>query len=135
MKARIELSVSSETDLDVRDIVDLMHDALQAAHNIKLEGIIVDKERTKTQLLSEKTDDSSVTTPTAPEGKYGPGTIKVDDGQGQDDSVEEFPPDNNLKPVPVGNNPPPEQKGWATKPSSMTDDPAKHTWNFGTKWI
>lgn len=22
-----------------------------------------------------------------------------------------------------------------TKPSSLTDDPAKHNWNFGTKWI
>ena len=24
---------------------------------------------------------------------------------------------------------------YTQKPSSLTDDPSKHTWNFGTKWI
>ena len=43
MKARIELQVSSETDLSIRDIVDLMHDALDSSHGIKITGIVVDK--------------------------------------------------------------------------------------------
>jgi 6-pyruvoyltetrahydropterin/6-carboxytetrahydropterin synthase len=28
-----------------------------------------------------------------------------------------------------------KKKMFKQKPSSMTDDPSKHTWNFGTKWL
>ena len=127
MKARIELQISSETDLGIRDIVDLMHDALDSTHGIKITGIVVDKDELKQQVLneSEKTDPGSKNVPVGsdgkPLGKYGPGTIVVDDGQGQPDSVQEFPPDNNLKPVPVNQ-----------KERDKAD--GKGPWSFGTKW-
>ncbi|MBC8416853.1 hypothetical protein H8E06_00805 [bacterium] len=124
MKARIELQISSETDLSVRDIVDLMHDALDSTHGIKIAGIVVDKDEVKEQILNENEKKEKAPSPEpVPEqkyGKYGPGTVVADDGMGQPDSVEEFPPNNNLKAVPV---------------NKKERDKHKGNWNFGTKWL
>ena len=128
MKARIELQINSETDLSVRDVVDLMHDALDNTHGIKITGIVVDKEEgnAKEQVLNEEKKEEIKKAP-APKPvpkqkheKYGPGTIVADDGQGQPDSIEEFPPNNNLKAVPV---------------NKKERDKDKGNWNFGTEWI
>ena len=123
MKARIELQISSETDLSIRDIVDLMHDALDNSHGIKITGIVVDKNEPKEQVLTE-TKTQPKQPALAPDGKplkYGPGTVIVDDGQGQPDSVEQFPPNNNLKPVPVNRK-------------EIDKAAGKGPWSFGTKW-
>ena len=136
MKARIELQISSETDLSVRDVVDLMHDALDNTHGIKITGIVVEKDEptdwkdaqvlTETKKMADGIADRNKKEP-APEPvpkqkheKFGPGTIVADDGQGQPDSVEEFPPNNNLKAVPV---------------NKKERDKHKGNWNFGTKWF
>jgi hypothetical protein len=124
MKARIELQINSETDLSVRDVVDLMHDALDSTHGIKITGIVVDKEEHTEQVLTETKatpPEQRVGSDGKPVGKYGPDTIVIDDGQGQPDSVEEFPPGNNLKPVPVNK-----------KERDKAD--GKGPWSFGTKW-
>ena len=126
MKARIELQISSETDLSVRDVVDLMHDALDSTHGIKITGIVVDKDEVKEQVLNEKQESVPEEQPPAEavppqkHGKYGPGTIIADDGQGQPDSIEEFPPNNNLKAVPVN--------------KKQRDERDGGPWSFGTKW-
>ena len=140
MKARIELQISSETDLSVRDVVDLMHDALDNTHGIKITGIVVEKDEptdwkdaqvlTETKKMADGIADRNKKEPApekpklAPDGtplKYGPDTVIVDDGQGQPDSVEQFPPKNNLKPVPFNTN---------KKRKEGEGGP----WDFGTKW-
>jgi len=133
MKARIELQIDSETDLSIRDVVDLMHDALDSNHGIKITGIVVEKDEPTEQVLTEtkkmelldgkKKEPQPEKPKLAPDGtplKYGPDTVIVDDGQGQPDSVEQFPPKNNLKPVPFNTNKKKDGEGGP--------------WDFGTKW-
>ena len=121
MKARIEITIRSETDLEVMDIVDLMNDALQRTHNIVIEGIVVDKEESAPQLLNEKKteDPKKVEEPKKDEG------VKVTPEDLRKQKLVEDEGDN--KPV---------KTAYRKVPSSITDtDPSKHKWDFGTHWF
>ena len=113
MKARIEINISSETDLEVMDIIELMNDALQRTHNIVIEGIVVDKDENPPQLLNEK---------------------KVEEPK-KEEKVEVTPEDlRKQKIIEDEGDSRPVKTYYKKKPSSITDDPEKHKWDFGTHW-